>query len=172
MTVPKFSRAVAGHTSVTRPADPVLANGHERGKTDTVDDDGVLECTAMECRADVDNLDALQAKRRALVKQFAPLAAQFKGGTTAGSDSARKRHRAGIAKLILQEQFKDASKQPAENALERMANADSRHIDFCEDLEKRFAKYVVLENDIADVTEQIRNREECLRVYRAELGLA
>ena len=143
----------------------------ENRGADTVNSDGVLECTAIESRANVDNLDALQAKRRKIVAEFAPLAAQFKGGTTAGSDSARKRHRAAIAGLILQEQFKDAAKQPAENALERMANADYRHIKFCDGLEKDFAKYIVLENDIADVSEQIRNREECLRVYRAELGL-
>ena len=136
----------------------------------SVDADGVQLLTDVEERAGVDNLDALQAKRRKLVAEFAPLAAKFKGGTTAGSDSARKRHRAGIAKLILAEQFKD-QKEPSEAALERMANADARHIDFCENLEKQFAKYVVMENDIADVTEQIRNREECLRVYRAELGL-
>ncbi len=135
-----------------------------------VDTDGVQVLTDVEERASVDNLDELQARRRKIVAEFAPLAAQFKGGTTAGSDSARKRHRAGIMKLILVEQFK-VEKAPSEVALERMANADERHMKFCDDLEKRFAKYVVLENDIADVTEQIRNREECLRVYRAELGL-
>jgi hypothetical protein len=37
--------------------------------------------------------------------------------------------------------------------------------------EADFARFMILENDVADITEQIRNREECLRVYRAELGL-
>ncbi len=93
-----------------------------------VDADGVLAQTALESRSDVDNLDALQAKRRQIVKELAPLAAKFIGGTTAGSDSARKRHRAGIAALILDEQPK-GEKPPSEAALERMANADARHID-------------------------------------------
>jgi hypothetical protein len=134
------------------------------------DTDGVLTQTPLEARAEVDNLDQLQAKRRGLVKTFAPLAAKFKGGTTAGSDSARKRHRALVAKRILLS-LKPDEKAPAEVALERMANADLEHIEFCEKLEADFARYAMLENDIADITEQIRNREECLRVYRAELGL-
>lgn len=136
-----------------------------------VDNDGELQMTALESRAEVDNLDVLQAKRRALVKVYAPLAAKFKGGTTAGSDSARKRHRALVAKRILLG-IKADEKQPAENALERMANADIEHIAFCDKLEADFARFIIIENDIADVSEQIRNREECLRVYRAELGLS
>ncbi len=134
------------------------------------DTDGVLTQTPLEARADIDNLDALQAKRRAIVKQLAPLAAKFKGGTTAGSDSARKRHRALVAKRILLG-LKPDEKPPAEVALERMANADIEHIAFCEKLEDDFARFTILENDRDDVTEQIRNREECMRVYRAELGL-
>lgn len=135
------------------------------------DSDGVLEQSALESRADVDNLDALQAKRRALVKQYAPLAARFKGGAVAGSDAARKRHRALVAKRILIEIKQRGEKEPSEAALERMANADLEHIQFCDTLEADFARFIMLENDIADMTEQIRNREECLRVYRAELVL-
>ncbi len=131
--------------------------------------DGAL--TALEERAEIRSLEALQADRRVLVAEYAPLAAKFKGGTTAGADSARKRHRAGIAKLILAD-WPKGDKEPSEAALERMANADDRHIDFCEKLENQFAKFLVLENDIADITDQIRDREESLRVFRAELGLA
>lgn len=135
-----------------------------------VSTEGVLESTDLELRASVDNLEALQAKRRALVKQFAPLAAKFRGGTTAGSDSARKRHRALVAKRILAS-MPASEKAPAETALERMANADLEHIEFCERLEMDFTRYAILENDILEITEQIRNREELIRVYRAELGL-
>jgi hypothetical protein len=173
--VPQFSRAVAGHTSVTRSSDPVHANGHGRENSRDaahVDDDGVLQCTAVESRADVENLDALQAKRRALVATYAPLAAKFKGGAIAGSDAARKRHRALIAQSILATMEQKGEKAPSEAALERMANAHVDHIEFCNALEREFTRFILAENDIADVTEQIRNREECLRVYRAELGLA
>ncbi len=136
------------------------------------DTDGVLLQDALESRAECPNLEALQAKRRQLVNDNASRAARFKGGSGNGSssDAARKRHRAAVSKLILDEKFKNTN-PPAETALERMANADDRHITFCEDLEKEFAKYLVIENDIAEVTEQIRDREERLRCYRAELGL-
>jgi hypothetical protein len=137
----------------------------------SVDGNGVLEMTAMESRAEVDNLDALQAKRRALVKLYAPLAARFRGGAIAGSDAARKRHRALVAKRILVELKQRGEKEPSEAALERMANADVEHIAYCDKLESDFSRFILLENDIAEVTEQIRNREECLRVYRAELVL-
>jgi hypothetical protein len=140
--------------------------------TGIVDEDGVLQHTALEARAEVANLEELQAKRRALVKTFAPLAAKFRGGQVAGSDAARKRHRAMISNLILRDVRERGEKDPSETALERMANADERHIQFCKALEDQFADYIMLENDIAEVTEQIRNREECLRAYRAELSLA
>lgn len=142
--------------------------------TTIADGDGVLMQDPLEHRAEVLNLDALQTVRRNLVEQYAPLAAKFKGGAGNGSssDAARKRHRALIAKSILIEQFGGDKKEPSETALERMANADPRHIEFCDDLERQFAKFIVLENEIADVNEQIRDREERMRVYRAELGLA
>lgn len=128
--------------------------------------DGAL--TELEARADIESLEDLQQRRREIVAKYAPLAAKFKGGTTAGSDSARKRHRALVAKRIL---LTAGDKAPSEVALERMANADLEHIQFCENLERDFARFIILENDIADITERIRSREECLRVYRAELGL-
>jgi hypothetical protein len=117
-----------------------------------------------------DNLDALQATRRALVAKYAPLAAKFKGGAIAGSDAARKRHRALVAKRILVELDQKGEKAPSEAALERMANADIEHIAFCDKLEADFARFILLENDIADVSEQIRNREECLGVGAPSWG--
>jgi hypothetical protein len=52
--------------------------------------------TDLEGRAGVESLDQLLAQRRTKVREYAPLAAKFKGGSGAGSssDSARKRHRA------------------------------------------------------------------------------
>lgn len=141
-----------------------------RDNRDIVDDDGVVAMTALEHRAGVDSLDELQAKRRALVKQIAPLAAKFRSGTVANADALRKRHRALVAKRILMTEFANRA-APSEAALERMANADTEHISFCEKLEQEFIRYVLLENDIADITEAVRNREEMLRCWRAEIGL-
>lgn len=149
--------------------------------------------TDLEGRAGVESLDRLHALRREKIKEFAPLAAKFRGGTGGGSssDAARKRHRALISKKILielREAFDKGPKQvpskktagvmvpavfdePSEAALERMANAHTEHIEFCDNLEKEFAKYVVLENEIDELNERIRSREVELRCYNAEINL-
>lgn len=142
--------------------------------------------TDLEGRAGVESLDQLLAQRRTKVREYAPLAAKFKGGSGAGSssDSARKRHRALVAKRILvqMEQAWNAKakpgviavgefKPPAETALERMANADTEHIAFCEKLEADFVKFIVLENEISELNERIRSREVELRCYNAEIQL-
>jgi hypothetical protein len=169
MTDIAFRRAVSGErTSAPAVTDPIRG---QRPSGPSIDADGVLTHTSLESRADIDNLDELQSRRRALVKQYAPLAAKFRGGQVAGSDAARKRHRAMISNLILRDLRQGGEKDPSEAALERMANADERHVAFCKGLEDEFADFIMLENEIADVTEQVRNREECLRAYRAELNL-
>jgi hypothetical protein len=146
---------------------------------------------ALEERAEVDSLEALQQKRRDLMKEYAPLAGKFKGGATAGTDAARKRHRALVAKRILVElrQRFDAGPQqvpskktaglmvpavwaePADVALERMANADTEHIAFCQQLEMDYVRFILLENDIQEINEKIRSREVELYSYNAELRM-
>lgn len=151
----------------------------------------IPEPKALEHRAEVDSLEALQHRRRALLKDYAPLAAKFKGGAVAGTDAARKRHRALVAKRILVElrQRFDAGPQhvpskktaglmvpavfeePSETALERMANADTEHIAFCDKLEADYTRFIVIENDIQEINEKIRSREVELYAYNAELRL-
>src|SRR3982751_2620486 len=94
--------------------------------------------TGLEAKADVWSLDELQQKRRNFMKEYAPLAAKFKGGAVAGTDAARKRHRALVAKRILVDRQQSGEKEPSEAALERMANADTEHIAFCDNLEKEY----------------------------------
>jgi hypothetical protein len=126
--------------------------------------------TDLEMRASVDSLDALQEERRKLLPRFAELAARFKGGQGASADAKRKQHRALVSKRILADWKGD--KPPAENSLERMANADIEHIAFCEKMEREFTEYVLLEYRLTEITEKIRNRETCLNVYNAELRMA
>lgn len=139
---------------------------------------------ALEMRAEVDSLEVLQQRRRDLLKEYAPLAAKFKGGATAGTDASRKRHRALVAKRILVQMEQDWSakakpgviavgefKAPAETALERMANADTEHIAFCDKLESDYTRFILLENDIQEINEKIRSREVELYSYNAELRM-
>lgn len=151
-----------------------------------------IEPKALEHRAEVDSLEALQHSRREKMKDYAPLAAKFKGGATAGTDAARKRHRALVAKRILVElrqEFEKGPKQvpskrtaglmvpavfdePSETALERMANADTEHIKYCDALERDYQRFILLENDIAEITEKIRSREVELLCYNSEIKLS
>jgi hypothetical protein len=130
----------------------------------------VMDMTALESRAEVDSLEALQAERRELLPRFTKLAAKFRGGNSASADTKRKQHRALVAKRILADW--KADKEPSEAALERMANADVEHIAFCETIEREFTEYVLLEYRLTEIVERIRNRETCLNVYNAELRLA
>lgn len=149
--------------------------------------------TDLEGRAGVESLERLHSLRRAKVTEYAPLAAKFKGGSGGGSssDAARKRHRALVAKRILiqlRQEFDAGPKQvpskkttglmvpavfdePSEAALERMANADTEHVGFCEKLEADFVKFVVLESEIDELNERIRSREIELLCYNAEIKL-
>lgn len=134
---------------------------------------------AIESRADLDSLEGLQAERRAKVKVWAPLAAKFRGAGR-GDDSKRKQHRAIMAQTIaneLYEKWRNAGakgdyKAASEAMLERLANSDPRHIEFCETLDKEYIQYVLLENDITELNEKIRSREVELYAYNAESRLA
>lgn len=124
---------------------------------------------ALECRAEVESLAVLQHERRKIIPRYSQLAAKFKGGASASADTKRKQHRALVSKRILLEWKGD--KPPAENALERMANADIEHIAFCDAIERDFAEYVVLELKIKEYEERIRSRETELQSYNRELAL-
>ncbi len=128
------------------------------------------DVTALESRADVESLEALQAERRALLPRYADLARKFKGGNSASADTKRKQHRALVSKRILAA-WPDGQKEPSEAALERMANADVEHIGYVEKLEREFTEYVLQEYKITEISERIRNRETCLNVYNGELRL-
>jgi hypothetical protein len=128
--------------------------------------------TALEAKADVWSLDELQQKRRELLKEYAPLAAKFKGGAVAGTDAARKRHRALVAKRILIDIQQKNLKEPSEAALERMANADTEHIAYCDRLEAEYTRFIVLDNDIQEINEKIRSREVELYAYNAEIRMS
>lgn len=129
----------------------------------------IPDAKALEYRAEVDSLEALQAERRTLIPRFSELAAKFKGGNQASADTKRKQHRALIAQKILAEMKPEA--KPSEAALERMANAHIDHIAYCNTLEKEYAEYVVLDFKIRDIQEKIDSRNVELYCYNAELKM-
>lgn len=139
----------------------------------------------IESRAEVDSLELLQHARRVLLKDYAPLAAKYKGGRGQGSlaDSARKRHRALVMQKILIEMRQEfdkglkpgvivgAFKEPSESALERLANAHIDHIAFCQDLEDDVTRFIVLENEVKEIDEKIESRLAEMRFVTSEMRM-
>lgn len=140
----------------------------------SVEDGGVPELvpqpTPLEYRAEVRSLEALQHRRRQLIPRYAALAAKFKGGSAASADTKRKQHRALVARMILTK-WPIEKKEPSEVALERLANAHSKHRRFCDEIEQEFAEYIMLDNEITEINEKIRSRETELMAYNAELRM-
>lgn len=145
-----------------------------------------IAATDRELRAEIPSLEALQQRRRELYKEYAPLRARFGGSRGQGSlsESIRKRHRAIMMQKIvieMKQEWETPSKnpsivrgqftEPAENKLERMANAHPDHIVFCNKLEKDCTRFEVLANDIQDINEQIASRQAEIYSYNKEIGL-
>lgn len=128
------------------------------------------DVSALESRAEVQSKEWLLAEARRINAELRPLAAMHKSnGQGTPADAARKRHRAMVSKRILTT-FDGA--KPAENALERMANADPEHIAFCEKLEADAIRYQILAAEKEEIDYRLRARETELNCYAQELRLA
>jgi hypothetical protein len=123
----------------------------------------------LEARAEVDAKEPLLMRKRDIQRELTRLAALHKGnGQGTPADSARKRHRAMVAKRILT----TMQKEPSEAALERMANADPEHIAFCNDLEMGAVRYQILAAEKEEIDYRLRARETEINAYSSELRLA
>lgn len=129
--------------------------------------DGGLGKTSLEERAEIPSLTKLHHERRVLARALAPLAALFEGGQNPPAEAKRKQHRNVVATLIAGEQGIDGDK--VETKLERLANSDKRHVQFCDELETLRVKYYLGKIELLAKTEEIRDREEAIRAYNAEL---
>jgi hypothetical protein len=120
--------------------------------------------TALEHRAGIDSLDALLHQRRTLVAEVAPLRAKY--GPGGSWDARRKAHRSAIANEIASK-----GEKLSEAALERLAAADPRVEKLLDAAEKDMARLAILENDIATITERLKNRSAELFYLGAEARL-
>jgi hypothetical protein len=128
---------------------------------------GELGRTDLERRAEIPALAKLHHDRRVIARALAPIAALCEGGQNPPIEAKRKQHRHVVATLIAGEQGIDGEKQ--ESRLERLANADPRHVDFCKDLDTIRVKYTLGRIALMEINEAIRDREESLRAYNAEI---
>lgn len=131
---------------------------------------------AIESRAGIESLDELQHHRRQLIEAIKPLDMLFGSGGDRWT-AKRRRHRDGIAKLLRAEMEAAAKvegkpfKEPAMNHLEMLANADLRHVAFCEKTEASYAEWLELKTLIDETNERIASRELEMRYLQAELRL-
>lgn len=139
------------------------------------DADGVLvheldvpEPDALESRAELRSLDALQAERRALLVQLAPLKARH--GSFGTWDAKRKqlvealkvRHR---ARLIAE------GVKTTETMIDAEAHADEQYARFLDQAERDKVQFLLLDNRLSEIEEQIKDREFRLLAYNAEARL-
>jgi hypothetical protein len=125
--------------------------------------------SSLESKADVEAKDWLLARKRELMRELAPLSAMHRSnGQGSPADAARKRHRALMAKRILEE-WPKGEKEPSEAALERMANAHEEHRTFCDELQAQAIRYQILQTEKEEIEYRLRARETELNAYTAEL---
>ena len=124
--------------------------------------------TALEHRAGIDSLDALLHQRRTLVAEVAPLRAKY--GQGGSFDARRKAHRSAIA-VEIRASAAAEGKKLTEGAVEELAASDPRVVALLELQEQEMARLAILENDIATITERLKNRSAELFYLGAEARL-
>lgn len=118
----------------------------------------------LEAMIGLDPIEVLQADRRALVEEVAPLRARYGPGGT--WDAQRKAHRSAVANRIATELTAERSKAPSEAELERLAAGDPDVRRLLDEVEAEMAAYWLLEVRITELTELI-NRDQVLIRYAA-----
>lgn len=117
----------------------------------------------------LESLEELLGERRELVATVAPLRARYGAGGT--WDARRKAHRSAIANVLAAELEVKRGKKPAEDEVERLAAAHEDVGRLLDVAEEDMAKLAILENDIASISERIKNRQGELFYLGAEARL-
>ena len=136
------------------------------GGTPETDWDGAL--TQLEERAEIDSLDDLQARRRQLLPEYSALRALH--GSNGKWDAKRK----ALLEALKVRARMDATKRGekvTEGLIDALAHADEQYIAFVDSGIDGATRYVVLETEITEIEEKVRNREFCLTAWSRELAL-
>lgn len=116
----------------------------------------------LEATVGVEPIESLQADRRQIIEELAPLRAKYGPGGT--WDAQRKAHRSAVANALGLAIHKETGKKPSEAELERLAAGDERVQTWLDDAEKEMAEYFKLEIRATELTELI-NRDQALIRY-------
>lgn len=123
---------------------------------------------ALEARAGLESLDALQARRRTISDRITALEAVHGPG---GIWDERRRSLRGVIATELREHLRMEGRKVTEAEIEDASNADPRYIAFLDSgLEERI-EYLTLKTQRDEITERIKNREFAMLAYNAETRL-
>jgi len=120
----------------------------------------------LELQIGVDPIDVLQADRRAVVEDLAPLRAKYGPGGT--WDARRKAHRSAIATEIASKLQEERGKAPSEAEVERLAAGDPRVQARLDEAEAEMARYAVLEDECQRYTELLNRGQALIRYVTSE----
>lgn len=117
----------------------------------------------IESRIGVAPLDQLQEERSVLVAKVAPLRAMF--GMFGGFDPRRK---VLLSIATLRQRNEAGEKKPTDKVLDAMAHADEMYTDWLDHTEVARGEWIVLEDQIAILTERIQRDNALIRYVTSE----
>lgn len=127
------------------------------------------ELSALESRAEIDSLEDLQQRRRALVTANAALIARY--GSFGLHDDYRKSF-VETQKVRARMQLQQSGEKVTEGRIDAEAYGSDAYAAFLDNALAEKVEYLRVQNEIDEVNEKIRSRELALLSYNAELKLA
>jgi hypothetical protein len=128
------------------------------------------ELTALEARAEIDSLNDLHQRRRALVEQNAGLIARY--GSFGLHDDYRKSFVETQKVRARMELSKEEGVKITEARIDAEAYGSDAYADFLDNALAEKIEYLRVQTMIDEIAERIRSREIALLAYNAELKLA
>jgi len=135
------------------------------------DSDGVLiegSKSTLEQRAEIASLEELHTARRQLLLTLAPLKALHGPGNL--WDSKRKRLLEAL-KVRQRLGLMEKNVKVTDGAIEAMAYADEQYERFLDEGERARIDYINQQNELDEIVEKIKDRENSLYAYSAEARL-
>lgn len=120
----------------------------------------------LEAKAGLANLDELQASRRALMHELAPL--QARHGKSGVWDAWRRQLRGAIAAELRAGWKKEQWGTPTKDAVEDRACADPRYIEAVEKGEREIVRMLRLETQVLEINEAIKDRDSTIWAWGSE----
>jgi hypothetical protein len=163
-TMPPHGSTTAPAT-VIRTGDRIVAGGYGSTPDDLTD----AQTSALESRAEVESLDELHHRRRAIVDFIAPLKALH--GPFGTWDAKRKQ----LLEALKVRHRMDLSAQGVkvtEAMVDAYAHADEQYARFLDESEAGKIDYIRTQTRLDEIDERIRSREIGLLAFNAEMRLA